>query len=246
MDGATSRAEPRDLPKRSRRLAGSRPRVLAAASLAIAATVFAGCSGGGDSSSSSDSSPSSTAAPAAKTNVAVPLGEVIADSAGAPAQFTPEQSQSVMKVVSDYLMLATIGPLRTAKPAGDLTAVFDGRALAAATGVDRAVLLDEGLPEVTGVLNVLGQPVRIVALADQDGGIVLATATLDVAIEGVTKVPGAPLRILRKGDLVLAPDGGGWKVTGYTLAVARTGAGLDPTTTTAAIDATPASAKGTK
>jgi PBP1b-binding outer membrane lipoprotein LpoB len=90
MDGATSRAEPRDLPKRSRRLAGSRPRVLAAASLAIAAMVFAGCSGGGDSSSSSsDSSPSSTAAPAAKTNVAVPLGEVIADSAGAPAQFTP-------------------------------------------------------------------------------------------------------------------------------------------------------------
>jgi hypothetical protein len=221
--------------------------VLAAASLAIAATVFAGCSGGDDNTSSSGSSPSSTAAPAAKTNVAIPLGEVITDSAGAPAQFTPEQSQSVMKVVSDYLTLATIGPLRTAKPAGELSGLFDGRALAAVTGVDRAVLLDEGLPEVTGVLNVLGQPVRIVALADQGGGIVLATATLDVAIEGVTEVRGAPLRILRKGDLVLAPDAGGaWKVTGYNLAVARTGAGLDPTTTTAAFDATPASAKGTK
>jgi hypothetical protein len=89
--------------------------------------------------------------------------------------------------------------------------------------------------------------VRIVALADQGGGIVLATATLDLAIGGAVKAPGSPLRILRKGDLVLAPDASGaWKVTGYNLAVARAGAGLDPTTTTALVDPSPASAKGTR
>ena len=95
-------------------------------------------------------------------------------------------------------------------------------------------MLDEGLPKVTGDLNVAGQPVKVVALADQGGAIVLATATLDLDIQGATKVPGAPLRILRKGDLVLAPDAcGAWKVTAFNLAVARAGAGLDPTTTTA-------------
>jgi len=244
MDGATPRAIRRDQPERSRLLLGHRTRVVVAVSFAIVATVFAGCSGGGSSDSSSTSS---TAAPAAKTNLAVPMGEVVADSAGPPAQFTPEQSQAVMKVVTDYLAVATVFPLRTAKPVGDLSGLFDAGALAAATGVDRPVVLDEGLPKVTGVLDVVGQPVRIVALADQNGGIVLATATLDLDIQGATKVPGSPLRILRRGDLVLAPDAGGaWKVTGYNLAVARAGAGLDPTTTTAAVGATPQSAKGTR
>lgn len=243
MDGATPRAARRDQSKRSRLLRGSRTRVVVAATFAIAAALFAGCSGGGGSDSSSTSS---TAAPAAKNNIAIPLGDVVADSAGPPAQFTPEQSQAVMKVVSDYVAVASVFPLRTAKPVGDLSGLFDGPALAAVTGVDRPVVLDEGLPKVTGDLNVVGQPVRIVALADQGGGIVLATATLDLDIQGATKVPGSPLRILRKGDLVLAPDAGGaWKVTGYNLAVARAGAGLDPTTTTAAVEATPQSAKGT-
>ena len=244
MDGATPRAVRRDQSRCSRLLLGSRTRMVVAVSFAIVATVFAGCSGGGSSDSSSTSS---TAAPAAKTNVAVPMGEVVADSAGPPAQFTPEQSQAVMKVVTDYLAVATVFPLRTAKPVGDLSGLFDAGALAAVTGVDRPVVLDEGLPKVTGDLNVVGQPVRIVALADQDGGIVLATATLDLDIQGATKVPGSPLRILRRGDLVLAPDAGGaWKVTGYNLAVARAGAGLDPTTTTAAVGATPQSARGTR
>jgi hypothetical protein len=244
MDGATPRAARRDQSKRSRLLGGRRTRVVVAASFVIAATILAGCSGGGGSDSSATSS---TAAPRAKTNVAVPIGEVVADSAGPPAQFSPEQSQAVMKVVTDYVTLATVVPLRTGKPAGDLSGLFDGGALAAATGVDRPVVLDEGLPKVTGDLNVLGQPVRIVALADQDGGIVLATATLDLAIGGAIKAPGSPLRILRKGDLVLAPDASGaWKVTGYNLAVARAGAGLDPTTTTALVDPSPASAKGTR
>jgi hypothetical protein len=177
----------------------------------------------------------------------MPLGEVVADSAGPPAQVTPEQSAAVMKTLSDYLLLAIVAPLRTAKPAPDLAGLFDGGALAAVTGVDRPVVLDEGLPKVTGELNIAGQPVRIVALADQRGGIVLATATLDLDIQGATKIAGAPLRILRKGELVLAPVGGGaWKVTGYNLAVARAGAGLDPTTTTAATGDTPVPTKGTR
>ena len=49
----------------------------------------------------------------------------------------------------------------------------------------------------------------------------LATATIDLDIQGVTAAKGGPLRILRKGDLVLSPDGSGaWKVTAFNVAVA--------------------------
>ncbi len=207
--------------------------MLAVAIIAAVVAVVAG--GGGGSGTSSEPATS-----AAKTNVSLRLGNVSADSAGPPAQLAPEQSQAILKVVGDYLEAATVGPLRSAEPAGGLAALFDTGALARVTGADRGVMLDEGLPKVTGDLDIAAQPVGIVALADQSGTIVLATATVDLDIKGVTERKGVePLRILRKGDLVLAPDPSGvWKVTAFNIAVARTGAGLDPTTTTAPGSAT--------
>ena len=68
----------------------------------------------------------------------------------------------------------------------------------------------------------------MVGLGDQGGAIVLATATIDLDIQGVTATKGDPLRILRKGDLVLTPDASGaWKVTAFNIAVARSGGGID-------------------
>jgi len=76
---------------------------------------------------------------------------------------------------------------------------------------------------------------------------VLATAELDLDITGVTTSKAGPLHIIRRGDLVLVPDpSGAWKVTSYNIAVARAGAGIDVTTTTAA-PATPVTThKGSK
>lgn len=231
MDEAPSRAELRDQ-SRKRQSAKNRRLLLGIGAgvlvVAIIAVVIAVVAGGGD-----DTGKRATTVPAAKTNVSLQLGNVSADSAGPPAQLAPEQSQAIMKVVGDYLEAATVDPLRSAKPAGDLSALFDAGALARVTGVDRGVMLDEGLPKVTGDLDIAAQPVGIVALADRSGTIVLATATIDLDIKGVTAMKGVePLRILRRGDLVLAPDpSGAWKVTAFNIAVARTGAGLDPTTT---------------
>ena len=85
-------------------------------------------------------------------------------------------------------------------------------------------MVDEGLPKVTGDLNVTAQPIAVVGLGDQGGAIVLATATIDLDIQGVTAAKGDPLRIVRKGDLVLTPDASGaWKVTAFNIAVARIG-----------------------
>ena len=233
MDEANSRADLRDQSrqrqsqKNRRLLLGIGGGVIVVALIAI---VVALAGGGGDGKSTS-AGHATTVVP--NTNVSLKLGDVSADSAGPPAQLTPEQAQAILKVVGDYLTAATVNPLRSAKPAGDLSALFGAGALARVTGPDRPVMLDEGLPKVTGDLNVTAQPVGVVALADQGGGIVLATATIDLDIQGVTAAKGGQLRILRKGDLVLSPDASGaWKVTAFNVAVARSGAGLDPVTTT--------------
>ena len=98
-----------------------------------------------------------------------------------------------------------------------------------------SVVLDEGLPKVTGDLDVLASPVAIVGLGDQGGRLALASAAMVVDVKGQTAVKGDPLHIVRRVDFVVAPDGfGGWTVTSYTVIVTRDGAGLSaPTTTTA-------------
>ena len=203
MDEAKSRAELRDQSRKQqsqknrRLLLGIGGGVLV---VAIIAAVVVLVGGGGDDKGKS-AEEATTVVP--NTNVSLQLGDVSTDSAGPPVQLTPEQSQAILKVVGDYLTAATVDPLRSAKPAGDLSALFAAGALARVTGPDRAVMLDEGLPKVTGDLDVTAQPVAVVGLADQGGGIVLATATIDLDIQGATAAKGDPLRILRKGDLVL-------------------------------------------
>ena len=235
MDPEPSRAERRGNARDRQRklLFGIGGAVLA---LVVVALIVVLVSGGGDGEKTKKPE---AARPIPGTNVTLELGDVSADSAGPPAQFTPEQAQAVMKVMRDYLTIATVEPLRSAKPAGDLAGVFDPAAIATVNGADRAVMVDESLPKVTGDLDVAAQPVPIVALADQTGAIVLATAKLDVDVSGATDVEGGPLHILRRADFVLAPDGSGaWRVTEYSVVVARSGAGLDPTTTTAATSTT--------
>ena len=86
-----------------------------------------------------------TAAP--KTNVDITLGDVSADSAGAPVTIAADQSQHVLDALTTYVKGATVQPLRSAKPAtADFGAVFDAATLASATTTDRGVMLDEGLP----------------------------------------------------------------------------------------------------
>jgi hypothetical protein len=248
MDGATSGAEPPQSSRKRTRLAlGVGGGVLVVAIIAVVVALAAG--GGGGDGASRPAKPHATVR-VPHTNVSLQLGDVSTDSAGPAAQLSPEQSQAVMKAIGDYVTVATVNPLHTAKPAGDLAGVFDPAALARVTGVDRGVMVDEGLPKVTGDLDITAQPVAVVALADQNGGIVLATAKLDLDITGQTGSDAGPLHIVRRGDLVLAPDASGaWKVTSYNVAVARTGAGLDPTTTTVAPPTTtkaPTTAKRSK
>jgi len=236
MEEEPSRAERRDnaRDRQRKRLFIIGGAVLALAVIALIVVLVAG--GGGNETAKKKPTASQ---PIPGTKLTLQLGDVSADSAGPPAQLTPDQAQAVLNVMRDYLTIATVQPLRSAKPAGDLAGVFDPGAIATVNGADRGVMVDEGLPKVTGELDVAAQPVTVVALADQNGAILLATAKLSVDITGGTNAKGAPLHILRQGDFVLAPDASGaWKVTQYNVTVARSGAGLDPTTTTAATPTT--------
>jgi hypothetical protein len=239
MDEAPSRAARRDQQRRTRLLVGIGGGILAIAAIAVVVLLLAG---GGDDDGKKTAAEDTTLAPT--TSLSLQLGNVSTESAGQPAQLTPEQANAVLKVVTDYVDAASVDPLRSAEPAGDLSAIFDAGALARVAGADRAVMVDEGLPKVTGDLTVTAKPVDVVGLADQGGAIVLATASLDLEITGDAHVKAGPLKVARRGDLVLAPDAAGvWKITSFNVLVSRTGAGLDPTTTTAVA---PTTARGSK
>ena len=227
MDEATSRTERRDQTRKRNRTIGIVTGIVVV--VAAVAVVFLVAGGGDDNQSSS--------APVTvlkKDSVSLPLGDVSADSAGAPVTVTPEQAQQVLAVLGNYVKDATVQPLRSGTAAtGDFATVFDAGTLAQATTTDRGVVLDEGLPKVTGTLDVTAQPIALVGLGDQGGNLSLVSAAVILDVKGLTAVKGGPLHIVRRADFVLAPDGAGaWKVTSYNMVVSRSGAGLDATTTT--------------
>jgi hypothetical protein len=200
-----------------------------------AGLALASCSGGGDKAAAPTTT---TAAP--KTTFDLALGDVSAESAGAPVTIAADQSQQVLDTLTAYVKGATVQPLRTGKPAtADFGTLFDANTLASATTTDRGILIDEGLPKVTGDLTVTAQPVTLVGLGDQSGNLTLITAALLVDTTGATKVKGTPLRIVRKADFTLQPDASGiWKITAYDVAVTRDGTEPCPSPTSGAATTT--------
>jgi hypothetical protein len=231
--GAQTRTDARRRRARRRRAVVATTTVLAV--VLVAGVVIASCSGGGG-----DDQAKSTSTTKAGTTIEIPLGDVTADSAGAPVTVSTDQSQHVLDAVTTYVKGATVQPLQSGKPAtADFGAVFDPTTLATATSADRAVVLDEGLPKVTGNLTVKAQPVNITGLGDQSGNLTLATASLLLDVTGVTQVKGEPLHLARQASFVLQPDASGtWKITAYDMIVSRSGAGLTPTTTSTAASTT--------
>ena len=196
---------------------------------AIAVAVLA-LGGGGD-----DSNASRTTSTSAGPGVTITLqaGDIATDSAGPATSFSAAQAQQVLASIRTYVDGAIVKPLRSGEPAGDLSTVFDPGTLARVTGADRGVMVEEGLPKVTGDLTVTAKPVSFVGLGDQSGNLVLVTASVQLTVDGTIAGAKAPLHIDRRGDLVFAPDASGaWKVTSYQMAVTRSGGGIDTTTST--------------
>ena len=206
----------------------------------IAAIVVGVLAAGGGGNDNATKTTTSDAGPG--VTLTLEAGDIATDSAGPTTAFSPAQAQQVMATIRTYLDGAVIKPLRSGEPAGDLSAVFDAGTLARVTGIDRGVMLEEGLPKVTGDIAIVGKPVNFVGLGDQSGNLVLVTASVQFTVDGTIVGIKAPLHIDQHGDLVLAPDASGaWKVTSYRMAVTRSGGGIDTTTSS-----TPATTKAAK
>ena len=137
----------------------------------------------------------------------------------------------VLDTLNRYLEAAILTPLRTGGPAGDLAPLFNPPALArvAPGGADRFAFIDENLPPVSDLRSeraVAG----LTALAGQDGTVSVVTAGLDLRLIG--HIAGAPVTVVRTGELVLMPEGPTWRIDAYDIKVVRTVA-EDTTTTTA-------------
>jgi hypothetical protein len=137
----------------------------------------------------------------------------------------------VLDTLNKYLEAAVLTPLRTGGPAGDLTPLFNPPALERVVpgGADRFAFIDENLPPVSDLRSeraVAG----LTALAGTDGTVSVVTAGLDLRLIG--HIAGAPVTVVRTGELVLMPEGGRWCIDAYEIKVVRTVA--EETTTTTA------------
>jgi hypothetical protein len=164
-------------------------------------------------------------------DVELVVGEVRNENAGPPAQLAPEVQAQVMTTVGAYVEGALLDVVREGEPGRDLATAFDAFAAARLDGPDRAVLLEEGLPELTGDFEPSAQPVILTGLSDGTGAFVVVSAFFNYAADA--EVEGGRVTITRATELTMVPEGASWKITGYDVVLTRDGPGTATTTTTA-------------
>jgi hypothetical protein len=169
----------------------------------IALVVLVGCS-----------SPKRDAAP---VNVEVTVGPTSVANVGDPIEISQDQRAAVTRALTTYVRSATADPLSRGQLGGDLELVFDAGALAAATGPDRAALLDEGLP--TGKTTITPITTTLNALGGSDNRLAVIAATL--AVDASTETKQGPVTVTRNAMFAFTPDGNTWKVNAYDVTVTR-------------------------
>lgn len=186
--------------------------------LAGAATLglaLAACGGGGDGESGE---PAPTTAVRADARLAP--GEVAVHGAGAETRLDDATVAAAVNVAQRYVDTAVLGPVVEGEVADGFAALFEDALRERATTTDAAALTDAGVPRATERPDVDATPVRIDALADPAGSVVLLGTTFEVDV----RVPAASgtYGLHRSGELTLAPGpDGGWLVTGYRMVVTR-------------------------
>jgi hypothetical protein len=165
-------------------------------------------------------------------NVQLTLGGVQNANAGAPATFGDDAANQIMTTVGQYVDRGLVAPVKTGKPATDVSGLFDAGTQAAIQGPDKDVLFESGKPALTGDFKPAADPVLITALSDGNGQFVLATATF--AYRADAGVEGGTLTTARTIALTFAPENGAWKITGYDVSLTRQGAQVEGSTASTA------------
>lgn len=134
---------------------------------------------------------------------------------------------AVLEALQTTFDVTVVGPV-TGQDPEPTESVFTVDAAARATGPDRAVLFDEGLPAV-GVLVADKTNVRLTGLDGDDGKPALVIAKIDWDVRS----DDGAVRIQRVGELSLIPVLGRWLVGAYSVITTRTTGGATTTTTAA-------------
>lgn len=136
---------------------------------------------------------------------------------------------AVLDTLNRYLEAAVLTPLRSGGPAGDLAPFFTPLSVARVTtaGPDRGAFIDEGLAPATDLRRVTAVA-TLSGVAGSDAVMSVVSAVLDLRLAG--RVKGAPLSVIRTGELVLLPEGGTWRIDAWDLRVVRTLSGGTTTT----------------
>jgi hypothetical protein len=162
-------------------------------------------------------------------NVQLTLGGVQNANAGAPATFGDDAANQIMAAVGQYVDRGLVAPVKTGKPATDISGLFDAGTQAAIQGPDKDVLFESGKPALTGDFKPAAEPVIITALSDGNGQFVLSTAAF--AYRADVGVDGGTLNTARTIALTFTPENGEWKITGYDVSLTRQGAQVEGSTT---------------
>jgi hypothetical protein len=127
---------------------------------------------------------------------------------------------AVSSAVEAYLVAASVLPLRTGVPA-DLRAVLTPDALARLSPAGLAVLTDGSSAGLTTLADaaLVRADVGVDGIVGPDGGSV-ASASIDTLVTGTTP-GGAPVRVSRRGSLLLVPGPTGWQIDEFDLVVDR-------------------------
>ena len=183
--------------------------VLVALSLTAAATA---CTKGGDNRDKAKASTTTTAGapPTLQWNMQ-----------GLDANGTQPPSEEVLAAVKttldEYLARAVVAPLHSGEPAGDLAAVLSPAAAEriAADPAVRATLVDEGMPPATTSIETEIANAMLTSVAGPDGVTALIAARIELIVHAIG--PKLDVRIVRNGELVLAPEAEGWRIDSFLL-----------------------------
>lgn len=163
--------------------------------------------------------------------VELTLGGVQNANGGPPATLSDDAANQIMQVVGVYVDRGLVEPVKAGQPPVNVAELFDGGSQVAIQGPDKDVLFENGQPKRTGDFTPAAQPVVITALSDGNGEFVLASAGFTYTSE--VGVQGGTLKTTRSIALMLSPEGGQWKITGYDVGVIREGAQVGVPTATA-------------
>lgn len=187
------------------------PKPLLLALVVLVATVAA-CSGSGPKHSD-------------ETNVSIEPGDVTVETVAAPVELPDADQEQILAAVRAYVEDGIVKTLRGGAPRG-MGAIFDALALAQLKGADANVMFDTGAPKANGDVTAETKPIKLTALADGFGTIILVTARINLTVKADTE--DGELTVQRVGNFTFAPDAGGdaWLITSFDMKVRRTGAGV--------------------